>query len=333
MNLVSVSSGTPQRKGPRFENPWPGVEQHGFADFLRWVFERRAYRSASPGAGPSFPAAQPAFAEPRAEPGAITATLVGHTTVLLQLGGLNILTDPIWSDRASPVSFAGPRRLAPPGIPFDALPPIDLVLISHDHYDHLDSATVRRLIARYPAAAWRVPLRVGAFLRTRGAVDVEELDWHGATELGGIRLTCVPAQHFSGRGLFNRNRTLWSGWVLAARSRTVFFAGDTALNPSFAEIGQRHGPFDLALMPIGAYDPRWFMRSVHLDPEECVRAVTMLTGRAGRVPALLATHWGTFRLTDEPLDEPPVRIRRAWSAAGFPPEKLWILTPGQTQTI
>lgn len=331
--MVNVTPDKPQRNGSRFANPWPGLERQGLGDLLRWTLERRAHLSVSREEIQCLMSAPPAFIVPRAAPTTLTATWVGQTTVLLQLGGLNILTDPIWSYRASPVSFAGPRRFSAPGITFDSLPVIDLVIISHDHYDHLDSATVRRLVSRFPAAAWRVPLGVGAFVRARGATDVEELSWHETSAVGGVRLTCVPAKHFSGRGLFNRNQTLWCGWAISAKGRSVFFAGDTALHPSFADIGRRYGPFDLALMPIGAYDPRWFMRSVHMDPEECVEAVALLAECDGKTPNLLATHWGTFKLTDEPLDEPPVRVQRAWQAAGLPAEKLWILYFGQTRTV
>jgi N-acyl-phosphatidylethanolamine-hydrolysing phospholipase D len=322
----------PLRDGRRFKNPWPGIEQHGFADVLRWTFERRGKTSVSRREVQQLASVPSNVVAPRVDPDTLTATWVGHTTVLLQLGGLNILTDPVWSQRASPLSFAGPKRFSAPGIAFDELPIIDAVIISHDHYDHLDSATVSRLTARFPAAAWRVPVGVGSFVRARGANDVEELTWNESSEFEGVRFTCVPAQHFSGRSLFNRDQTLWCGWVITANGRSVYFAGDTAMNPSFADIGRRYGPFELALMPIGAYDPRWFMRSVHMDPEECVRAATML-GTGAALPHVLATHWGTFKLTDEPLDEPPQRMKKAWAAAGLPPDKLLILAFGETRAL
>jgi N-acyl-phosphatidylethanolamine-hydrolysing phospholipase D len=328
-----VTADSPQRKGHRFENPWPGFEKHGFRDAVKWMLQRRA--NSAPNAGEATPPkrVRSTFPVPRSSPDELTATWVGHTTVLLQIGGLNILTDPIWSDRASPLSFAGPKRLFPPGLDFDALPIIDVVVISHDHYDHLDAETVKRLVARFPAAAWRVPLGVGEFLRKRGAIDVQELTWHQSTQIGRVRLICVPAQHFSGRGLFNRNETLWCGWVLSVANRSVFFAGDTAFNPSFADIGRRYGPFDLALIPIGAYDPRWFMASVHMDPEESVEAVKMLAGPTGKIPHVFATHWGTFKLTDEPMDEPRLRMTTAWSRSALAAEWLWILDFGETRTL
>ena len=321
----------PQRKGHRFVNPWPGIDQHGIADVLKWMLARRKLPPARKAV--ELRAVSAAFIVPRAAPDRMTATWIGHTSVLLQIGGLNILTDPIWSERASPFSFAGPRRFSPPGFSFDSLPVIDAITISHDHYDHLDERTVRRLVSRFPAAAWRAPLGVGEFLRSFGAGDVEEMTWHQTAKLGEISLTCVPAQHFSGRSPFKRDRTLWCGWVLSSENHSVYFAGDTALNPSFAEIGRQHGPFDLALMPIGAYDPRWFMRAVHMDPEECVKAAAMLAPEKADLPLVLATHWGTFKLTDEPLDEPPMRMSKAWREAGFAADRLWIPRLGETRTL
>ena len=332
MEVTTSASEKPQPKGQAFTNPWP-VETHGFVDFLKWTIERRGKRERSSSAGDAPQLTLPAFHIPRADPATLTATWLGHTTALLQLGGLNILTDPIWSERASPLSFAGPRRVSPPGIAFEDLPIVDAVIISHNHYDHLDLATVDRIIARFPAAAWRVPLGLAGFIRKRGGNDVEECGWHQVSSVGALKLTCVPAQHFSGRSLFDRNKTLWCGWVLASGQDSVYFAGDTALNPSFGEIGSRYGPFRLALMPIGAYDPRWFMRSVHLDPEECVVALKRLAPAVADTPVLLATHWGTFRLTDEPVGEPPRRMRAAWNAASLPPEKLWIASLGETRII
>ena len=309
------------------------MRSHTFRDFARWAFERRKHRSVSDGELRALTAVAPAFISPRATTDVLTATWVGHTTVLLQIGGVNVLTDPVWGDRASPVSFAGPKRYSKPGVDFDELPIIDLILISHDHYDHLDASTVRRLADRFPAAAWRAPLGVARFLLSHGAGDVQEMTWHDTADFCGLTLSCVPAQHFSGRGLFSRNQTLWCGWVLRSEEHAVLFAGDTALNPSFTDIAAEYGPFDLALMPIGAYDPRWFMRSVHMDPEECVEATVRMSRPYHAAPFVLATHWGTFKLTDEPLDEPPIRMKTAWNAAHLDPKKLWILGLGETRRL
>jgi N-acyl-phosphatidylethanolamine-hydrolysing phospholipase D len=259
---------------------------------------------------------------------------VGHTSFLIQIAGLNVLTDPIWSERASPVQFAGPRRWVPPAVEFDLLPPIDVVVLSHDHYDHLDSTTVSRIAARYPAAVWNAPLGVAAFLKQHGARDINERDWWEQSSVGSLKLTCVPAQHFSGRTLGKRNRTLWCGWTLRSRNHSIYFAGDTALHPEFGTIAERCGPFELAILPIGAYEPRWFMGSVHMNPDDCMKAMSQLTGRQhGRRLTMAAAHWGTFKLTDEPMDEPPARMRELWQAAGLHAQDLWIMRHGETRTI
>ncbi|HEU4697637.1 MAG TPA: MBL fold metallo-hydrolase [Gemmatimonadales bacterium] len=278
---------------------------------------------------------------PRATPGALTATWVGHSTVLLQLGPINVLTDPVFSDRVSPVSFAGPRRLQPPGLALEALPPLDLLLLSHDHYDHLDAPSVRWLAEHHPAAQWRAPLGVDARLRALGVTWVRGMDWWETeaveTARGVATVACTPAKHFSSRGLHDRNRTLWSGFAVAAAGRRVYFAGDTGDHPEFGGIGARHGPFDLMLVPVGAYAPRWVMRAIHLDPEEAARAVrTLLAASPGPAPhrsAVLPIHWGTFHLTDEPVDEPPRRFRAAWRAAGLPEADLWLLRHGETRRL
>jgi N-acyl-phosphatidylethanolamine-hydrolysing phospholipase D len=250
------------------------------------------------------------------------------------MSGLNILIDPVWSDRASPVQFAGPRRWVPPAIEFDRLPPIDAVVLSHDHYDHLDAGTITRIARRYPAIVWHAPLGVGAFLRNRGAREVVERDWWQESEIGSLRLTCVPAQHFSGRTLGRRNDTLWSGWTFRSPHHTVFFAGDTALHPEFGTIAKRCGPFDLAILPIGAYEPRWFMGSVHMNPEDCMKAFGQLVAaQNGRRLRMAAAHWGTFKLTDEPMDEPPAKMRDQWREAGRDTNDLWIMRPGETRRI
>lgn len=326
---------------PRFTNPWPGAESpHGLRDLLRWRRERAALERTTPADRPTFERAKPGFHLPRAPLDLLTATWVGHSTVLVQLDGLNILTDPIWSDRASPISWLGPRRWVPPGVALESLPPLDLVLISHNHYDHLDAPTVRRLARLHPQAHWLVPLGLVPLLRRLGARQITELDWWEETIVAGARVACTPAKHFSARGLTDRLRTLWCGWTVRAASHALFFAGDTGYHPDFAAIGKRYGPFDIVLIPIGAYDPRWFMRPVHMDPEEAVRAYIELS--SGSLPSpgaqrprsvAVGIHWGTFKLTDEAMDEPPKRALAAWRAAGLPEEDLWILKHGETREL
>jgi N-acyl-phosphatidylethanolamine-hydrolysing phospholipase D len=318
-----------------FRNPWPDAKPAGTSDVLRWQADRRRNpRAPNPPPG-FFPRATPSYTKPRAAPDQLTATWVGHSTVLLQVGGLNFLTDPMWSKRASPLWFIGPKRLTPAAVDFDALPPIDVVLQSHNHYDHLDTRTVRRIARHHPDATWYTPLGLTPKLRRWGARKVVERDWWETAEHDRAVIGCAPAQHFSARGLRDRNRTLWCGWTVQVGARRVYFAGDSALHPEFGEIAERFGPFDLVLLPVGAYEPRWFMHRVHMNPEDALEAYRALRGPYADVPspAMMAIHWGTFRLTDEPADEPPSRVRRLWAEAGLADEKLWVLKHGETRRL
>jgi N-acyl-phosphatidylethanolamine-hydrolysing phospholipase D len=323
------------RPGGGFRNPWPLAQSHGLLDFLKWTLVERRRNPRRPDPDPSsFTRANPDFIVPRADPETFTLTWVGHTSFLIQMSALNILLDPVWSERVSPVRFIGPRRWVPPGVEFDRLPPIDAVVLSHDHYDHLDAPTISRLVERYPAAVWYSPLGVAGFLRNRGAGEVVERDWWDESTIGSLRLTCVPAQHFSGRAVGRRNNTLWCGWVLRSPNRTLVFAGDTALHPEFTAIAARCGPIDIAILPIGAYEPRWFMGSVHMNPEDCMKAVDqMKAAQNGKRFIMAAAHWGTFKLTDEPMDEPPARMRHEWHASGLDTKDLWIMRHGETRVL
>lgn len=254
-----------------------------------------------------------------------TVTWVGHSTLLIQLDGVNLLTDPHWSDRASPFSFAGPKRVTPPGLRFEDLPPIHLVLISHDHYDHLDVATVLRL-AEVHRPLFLVPLGLKAWLAHLGITTVEELDWWESRSINGLTLTCLPAQHFSSRTFWDRNRRLWSGWAVAGRSKRVFFAGDTGYYDVFKEIGSRLGPFDLAAIPIGAYMPAEIMKSGHTTPEEALQLFEDVRGRR-----FLGIHWGTFDLAEEPIEEPPRRVEAEARRRGMDPDRLFLLKHGETR--
>ena len=281
---------------------------------------------------PVFSRAAPAFVAPRAAPDQLTITWIGHSALLLQIGGRNVLTDPQLGERASPVAFAGPQRWVPPGVPLDALPPVDLVVLSHNHYDHLDAGSVRGIARRWPEAPWVVPLRLGPFLLRLGVAQAIEMDWWERRTVAGLDVAATPAQHFSARTPFDRNRTLWCGFAIAAGARRVYFAGDTGLHPEFGRIGQQLGPFDAALLPVGAYEPPWFMQVVHMSPEEAVRAFGDLTAGNPR-GIMVPIHWGTFRLTIEPMDEPPARTRAAWHAAGLPAERLWVPQHGETRVL
>jgi N-acyl-phosphatidylethanolamine-hydrolysing phospholipase D len=282
-------------------------------------FLRRVHVSLFPRAGAAeqvaYDAAALAF-----DPG---VTWIGHATVLVRMDGLSFVTDPIFSRRASPLRFAGPPRLVEPGVPLEALPPLDFALVSHDHYDHADLASVRALAAR--GVRFVVPRGLGALVRAAGATAVE-LGWWETTEVPGGRVHCVPARHFSGRGLFDRNRRLWAGFVVEGASRRFYHAGDTASFAGFEEIGRRVGRIDLAAMPIGAYEPRAMMRHVHVTPEEAVQAALDV-----RAAATLGMHWGTFDLADEPLDEPPRRFLAEAARRGL--GGAFVLKVGQTRAF
>jgi N-acyl-phosphatidylethanolamine-hydrolysing phospholipase D len=253
-------------------------------------------------------------------------TWVGHSTLLVQLDGVNVLTDPQWSRRASPVPFAGPVRVTPPAPRFEDLPPVHVVVISHDHYDHLDRDTVKRLAATH-RPKFLVPLGLKAWFADLGIGDVEELDWWDARSVRGLTFTCVPAQHFSGRTPWDRNRRLWAGWVVAGQARRLYFAGDTAYHEGFKEIGARLGPFDVAAIPIGAYLPPIIMKPSHTSPEEALAALADVRGRV-----FVPIHWGTFDLADEPLEDPPRRLQAEARRLNLGPDRVWLLRHGETRT-
>jgi len=281
------------------------------------------------------PVSTPAISYPRASDTDFAATWIGHSTVLLQLGGLNVLTDPVFSQRAFPVQWLGPRRVVDPALPLDALPPLDIVLLSHTHYDHLDKPAVKRIAKAHPQANWIVPLGVGAYVRGWGVRDVVELDWWQETVTDSLRVTATPARHFSARRLGDRNKSLWCGFALEVEGKRAYFAGDTAYHPEFGEVGARCGPFDFVMIPIGAYDPRWFMHVVHVDPEEAVQIYEDLVApHVGKpLPLMLGIHWGTFRLTDEPMEEPPRRTVARWREVGLDEDRLWIARVGETRRL
>ncbi len=280
-----------------------------------------------------------------AAPAGAQVTWLGHSCFLVQRGGVNLLTDPVFSERASPVGFAGPRRYTPSPVEPHQLPPLHAVVISHNHYDHLDTRTIAALAARSPEALWLVPLANRALLEDAGVdpARVVELDWWegralkvGETE---VHLTPTPAQHWSARGLFDRNEALWSSWAAEwvdpsssspeGRPWRVFFGGDTGYNERiFKEIGARLGPFDLGLIPIGAYAPREFMRVMHVDPAEALEIHRDVGARRS-----VGAHWGTFPLTAEPVMEPPARLREALRAAGLPPDEFITLSLGETRGL
>jgi L-ascorbate metabolism protein UlaG (beta-lactamase superfamily) len=226
-------------------------------------------------------------------------TFINHATTLIQLDGVNVLTDPIYAERASPFDFVGPKRVRPPGIRFEDLPPIDAVVISHNHYDHLNVETLKRIADQWPRVRIFVGLGIKPFLESRGLIDVVELDWWEKRELGGITVRSVPNQHFSNRGLFDADGTLWTAWVLEGSAGRAYFGGDTGYGPHFAKVSQKLGPMRLAVVPIGAYRPEWFMSPVHMSPKQAVQAAVDL-----KASLAVPMHYGTFNLADDGETEP-----------------------------
>jgi L-ascorbate metabolism protein UlaG (beta-lactamase superfamily) len=310
--------------GEHFYNPPFGQPRVG-AGLFQWLANRQ------PGPWRKWVDAAPGPIPPeRVDNGAIRATFIGHSTVLLQFEGLNVLLDPIWSKRASPLSFVGPKRHRPPGIRFEHLPKIHLVLQSHDHYDHFDVPTLRRIASQWKPN-FAVPLGVAPRLVSKKIAktsQIAELDWWQPAQFSdSIRITAIPARHFSGRGLRDRNRTLWAGYVIESPSGTILFAGDTAYGPHFAEIAARFPKIRLALIPIGAYRPQWFMGPVHISPSDAVRAHKEVGAATS-----IGIHFGTFHLADDGEDEPVTELQRALDQEK---ERLrfWTLDPGEARDI
>ena len=297
-----------RRKNGRFVNIG-GAEPRGFSSLLKWALNRNQGFWEEPGGEYNFADPPPE----RVQGDDVRITFVGHATVLIQGAGLNILTDPIFADRASPLSWAGPVRVRPPGIRFDDLPPIDVVLISHNHYDHMCRATLERLADR-DAPLVVTPLGNAAVPRAAQLARIAELDWWQTDDqVPGLHVTCVPAQHFSARGLFDRRKALWGGFYLRIASRTVYFAGDTAWADFFAEIRCRLGAPDVAMIPIGAYRPRFIMKPVHVTPAEAVDIHRVVGARRS-----MAIHFGTFPLADDGQFEPIEDLHVALDEAAVP---------------
>ncbi len=309
-----------------FVNPL-GVSDHGsLFGFLKARFRSGKWASYQPERY-RVPTTQPEFADQDDEP---VVTWIGHSTVLLQHRGLNVITDPVFSEYASPFSFAGPKRITAPAVTIEELPRIDVVVISHNHYDHLDTASVQAL-GNTPL--YFVPLGVKAWMVKKGiaAERVEELDWWESRKvmINGVEVdvTATPTQHFSGRGLFDRDKTLWASWAVAWGGFTSWFGGDTGYNDQqFREIGERLPNIDLGIIPVGAYAPQWFMGRIHVNPEEALQIHQDIGARQS-----LGIHWGTFILTAEEIDEPPRRLAQALKNAGLPLDSFSVFAVGETR--
>ncbi len=292
----------------------------GPADMLRW-------RIGDTLAGRRVRDPDPSFVTPTRDPDlpliaspTPSLTWIGHATFVLRLGGKLIATDPIWSER---IAFI--KRRAAPGVPLPSLPAIDGVTVTHNHYDHLDAPTIARLGA---GPLYVTPLGNARWLKAAGAERIVELDWWQSHAVDDLTITLVPARHWSMRAPWNRNDALWGGFVYSASDGVAYHSGDTALFDGFAEIAERAGPIDWAMLPIGAYEPRWFMEPQHMNPEDAGEAFLRLS--AAR---LCAMHWGTFKLTDEPIAEPPARMRRFFADRSLDAERLWLFDVGQTRAL
>lgn len=323
------SRGNPYYQGPvsdhfdgtRFFNPG-GTPPSGFGDFLRWQFGGgRADWPATVATGPT--------ARPDARVDDLRVTMVGHASLLIQTAGMNILTDPVWSDRASPVGFAGPRRVTAPGIALEDLPPIDAILISHNHYDHLDLPTLRDLTARH-AAPVIVPLGNDTLLRDAvPGIDVAAHDWGDTVALGPLTIHLTPCHHWSARGTRDRSMALWAGFVISGPGGRILHIGDTGYDGGspYRDLPGA-GPLRLAILPVGAYAPRWFMAPQHQDPAEAVQGFR----QCGAAWAI-GHHWGTFQLTNEGREDPPADLAAALAAQEVAPERFRALAPGQVWDV
>lgn len=311
-----------------FRNRYPHDEK---GSFWKWKFEQWRYGAPQiPPGGWAFPVLRPDVAFIKSNRSVDTLTWIGHASFLLQLDGLNILTDPHLTERASPVSFAGPKRITPPALDFADLPHIDIVIVSHNHYDHMDEETLVRLAAQ-PGGPPRyfVGLGLKRWFDARGIETAVELDWWDSRVVKGVTLHFVPTQHWSKRTLWDENQTLWGGWMIESPRFRFFHAGDTGYSRDFADIRQRFAPIDLAAIPVGGYAPRWFMRINHLDPDEAVAVHKDLAARFS-----VGMHWGTFPgLTDEPLDEPPKRLAQALAREQISSERFFLMQHGETRLL
>jgi L-ascorbate metabolism protein UlaG (beta-lactamase superfamily) len=315
---VHVSSQSDHFDGRRFVNP-DGVAGQPFTAVPRML---RSPRTPWPAWIEEAPQRPPALDDASA-----VVTFIGHATFLIQTPFGHILTDPMYSRRAGPGNLVGPARVRPPAVRFDDLPPIAVVLLSHNHYDHCDLRTLRRLAARFDPIVV-TPLGNGRLARSAGLRRVEELDWWQSTTANTLPITLTPARHFSARTPFDKNRALWGGFVFTVGRVRIYFAGDTAYGPFFRDIGRRLGPIDLAFLPIGAYEPRWFMHVVHMNPAEAVQAHLDLGA-----PQTIGMHFGTFQLTTEGIDEPLRALDEARQVNNVPPSRFRTLSFGESARI
>jgi len=319
-------AGAPKGDDGRFTNLAGDIGHGSFS--VRFPFFLRRFGTYFRGGdgAPERVANDGAFLRENARHSVPTVTWIGHATLLVQMEHVTFLTDPTWSNRPSPVPLFGPSRYVEPGLEINDLPPIDFVVISHNHYDHLDLPTLQSLAKRNPETLFYVPLGNASLLQQQGIDKVEELDWGQTAVHKGVTIHCLPSQHWSKRSLTDDHKALWSSWAVTGAERRFYFAGDTGYFSGFEAIGNELGPFDLVAVPIGAYAPRAMMRESHMNPEEALLAAIDL--RASRAVAI---HFGTFDLSDEPLAEPPLRFNNAARNSELGEEAAWVLNIGETR--
>ena len=324
-----------------FKNNYTTSVTKSRSDFFRWQYQRllddlpKAPLTPTPVVAPDVTFVQSNAKAPNMQP---AITWVGHATMLVQANGLNVLTDPIFSERASPIQSVGPKRAHPPGLSMEQLPPIDVVLISHNHYDHLDKHSVLALFNRAQGATlFIVPLGVKALFDDLGIQNVKELDWWDSVNVKGVEFNFTPVQHWSARGLGDRSQTLWGGWAVFGPATHWYFSGDTGYSQDFLDTQKRFaarqtpakgGGFDLALIAVGAYEPRWFMKEQHVNPAEAVQIHQDLKAKRS-----VGVHWGTFSLTDESLDQPPKDLAAALRERGLAPDVFTVMAIGETRVL
>ena len=337
---VNADDPKPHHRATGFQNNYIEFEPKALGALMKWKLAATRDGLPRPPATPT-PRVAPdtGFIQSNARAGAAmqpAITWIGHATMLAQFGGLNVVTDPVFSERVSPLSFIGPKRALAPGLALAELPHIDLVLISHNHYDHLDDASVRALNSQTGGPPlFVVPLGIKAWMAEREITNVVELDWWQSHTLGMVEIVLTPVQHWSGRGPNDQLKTLWGGYAVFAPDLHFFFTGDTAYSKDFVDIHEHFkarqaegGGFDIALIAVGAYEPRWFMSSQHVNPAEAVQIHLDVNAKRS-----VGIHWGTFELTDESLDEPPKQLAEARRAKGLPDDAFTVMAVGETRTI
>ena len=304
----------------RFKNTDEEASGKSFRDFLKWSFTNKK---------PELVAIDSSDEWKELDSGSTDYMVwIGHATYLINKDNLTILTDPVFSKRASPVRFAGPKRLIPPAIPIDKLPKIDVITVSHNHYDHLDLRSLKKIYKANPNAIFLVPKGDKRRLERRGIENVIEFLWWEEIEIKGSKFTFTPVQHWSARGIADRNKSLWGGWFMNLKTETIYHAGDTGYSKDFIETKKRLGSPSISLIPVGAYAPRWFMKTNHVNPPEAIQIAIDLESERN-----FGMHWGTFQLTDEEILEPPKLLKESLRDQGLPDNFFNILRPGQIVEI